>query len=100
MDAYAGIIAPIQRLGNCVPHALLKVTSGCGKLVPPHSDKAEVVVWRLTSNLLEYFDKLVTGEASAPDDPQGQPTAQIAIMPGHDYTAIVAWTPENDVTAR
>ena len=50
--------------------------------------------------LLEQLDELVTGKASALDDPQCQPTAKVAVVAGNNHTATVAGTPQNNVAAR
>jgi len=50
--------------------------------------------------LLEQLDELTTGKASALDNPQCQPTAQVAVMAGNNHTATVAGTPQNNVAAR
>jgi len=51
------------------------------------------------SGLSEQLNELITGETGAFDDPQRQPTSQITVMPGHNHAAIIAGTPQDDVTA-
>jgi hypothetical protein len=50
--------------------------------------------------LFEQLNELIAGKAGALDDPQRQPASQITVVPGHNHAAIVAGTPQNDMTAR
>jgi hypothetical protein len=59
-----------------------------------------MVILLLHRTLLEQLDELVSGKTSALDDPQCQPTAQVAIVTGNSHTATVAGTPQNSVAAR
>jgi hypothetical protein len=52
------------------------------------------------SGLSEQLNELIAGEPGALDDPQRQPMSQITVMPGHNHTAVIAGTPQDDVTAR
>jgi len=50
--------------------------------------------------LFEQLNELIAGETGAFDDPQCQPASQITVVPGYNHAAIIASTPQNDVTAR
>ncbi len=47
--------------------------------------------------LFEQLEELLVGKAGAFDDPQCQPTTQIAAVPGYDHTGTVAGAPQNNV---
>jgi hypothetical protein len=61
---------------------------------------ANMAVNSIPNSSFEQFGKLVVGEASALDNPQCQPTSQIATVLRYDYATAVTGTPEHNVTAR
>jgi hypothetical protein len=50
--------------------------------------------------LSEQLNELIPSETGALDDPQHQPTSQVTFVPRHNHAAIIAGTPQDDVTAR